>query len=119
MAGCHSLRLSILLCHLARLDLALPGFASLAKHLNRIVLRTTDNVGKSPSAVSARAFWRGVPWDKRPPAIWGLTRNAPFPLMERSLQKKALCSFAVYCDRMKLWKKAGNYFVLLVGERNQ
>lgn len=93
LAGCHSLRLSILLCHLALLDLALPGFASLAKRLNRIALWATDNVGKSPSAVSARAFRRGVPWDERPPAIWGLTRNAPFPVMEWPLH--VFCQLSV------------------------
>lgn len=66
LAGCHGLRLSILLCHLAPLYLGLCCFVSIAKQQNRIMFLATNDVRKTPSLLSARAFFlRSVPSDKQ------------------------------------------------------
>lgn len=71
---------------------------STANQQKIITFLATGDVGEIPVSWSARAFWRS-----RPPAIWGLTRNAcPFHVVECLLQDKTLCCCAFYFDRMKL-----------------
>lgn len=102
LAGCHSLRLSILLCHLALLFLALCCFVSIAKQQNRITFLATDDVGKIPSSLSARALWRSVPSDKQATCNMGTYKKHPISHCGMALTEKGFMLFCILFQQDKV-----------------